>query len=615
MSQFTVPLSRLLHGKHNPRKVKPAREAHDRLVALIRAHGLIHPLVVRPAEGKPKYFQVIAGDRRLAALKEIHRNNGDPKVPCVLRKVDQTTADALSLGENFAREPMHPLDEAEAFANLATREGKGAKAIAAEFGVNEHYVRQRMKLATLAAPIKTAYRQNGIDTATAEAFAAVPEDRQLDVWKELNGRPLNADQVRSVIANDWIDAEQAIFDRSTLPESAISQDLFGQRVLIERQAFLTAQTNALIEEQKQLTDDGWSEAVIAKQEDVQDRLLSMNPLPPEYDDVTARKLAKVESDRRKLHKLATSIPDNDERRIKRLRERFVKLADNERAILKAGTLAFSEATKSRASVFLILGADGTVRREYRLPRPKPKGSGNGSDAAGSRVAERPPTSEDLADRQLAETFTHQALCVREALYKNVLARKRILAMVLHEKVRSEAMAIRHDANGTTLHAHGEGFKSSARDRIAAIRAKLDPLAEHHFVDDEAAYKLFEKLPEKKLDALIDLLVVELVTAHHLRPTALVQHLADELKVNVRDDWRPDANWLSAYQKIQLAHLLTELKGPVHAPPPERKKSDLVDQIQKLFADAATGNLEDKSLISKLNAWLPANLCSQNAADK
>ena len=38
MSQFTVPLSRLIHGKHNPRKVKPAREAHDRLVALIRAH-------------------------------------------------------------------------------------------------------------------------------------------------------------------------------------------------------------------------------------------------------------------------------------------------------------------------------------------------------------------------------------------------------------------------------------------------------------------------------------------------------------------------------------------------------------------------------------------------
>jgi ParB-like chromosome segregation protein Spo0J len=51
-----------------------AREAHDRLVTLIGAHGLLRPLVVRPAQDKPKYFQVIASDRRLAALKEVHRN-------------------------------------------------------------------------------------------------------------------------------------------------------------------------------------------------------------------------------------------------------------------------------------------------------------------------------------------------------------------------------------------------------------------------------------------------------------------------------------------------------------------------------------------------------------
>src|SRR5437660_9874814 len=111
--QLSVPLSHLVPSRRNPRKVKPSREAHQRLVALIRSQGLLQPLVVRSAEGKPKRFEVVAGDRRLRALREIHRSDGDPKIPCVLRNVDTATADAMSLGENFGRDAMHALDEAD----------------------------------------------------------------------------------------------------------------------------------------------------------------------------------------------------------------------------------------------------------------------------------------------------------------------------------------------------------------------------------------------------------------------------------------------------------------------------------------------------------------------
>ena len=74
--QFTVPLSRLHPSKRNPRRAKPDREAHRRLVALIKAHGLLQPLVVRPCEDKPKHFLVIAGNRRLAVLREIMNPEG-----------------------------------------------------------------------------------------------------------------------------------------------------------------------------------------------------------------------------------------------------------------------------------------------------------------------------------------------------------------------------------------------------------------------------------------------------------------------------------------------------------------------------------------------------------
>src|SRR5438045_360901 len=99
--QLAVPLSHLVPSRRNPRKVKPSREAHQRLVALIRSQGLLQPLVVRQIEGKGKRYEVVAGDRRLRALREIHKGNGDPKILCVLRDVDAVTADAMSLGENF----------------------------------------------------------------------------------------------------------------------------------------------------------------------------------------------------------------------------------------------------------------------------------------------------------------------------------------------------------------------------------------------------------------------------------------------------------------------------------------------------------------------------------
>lgn len=162
---ISIPLSRLASSKRNPRKVKPSQQSHETLVALIRAHGLLQPLVVRPVDGKAQQYEVVAGHRRLRALKEVHRQDGDVRIPCVVRKVDAETADALSLGENFGREPMHPLDEAEAFDKLASGDGKDADTIAAEFGVEVRYVRQRMKLAGLRKEVKDAYRDGQISTA------------------------------------------------------------------------------------------------------------------------------------------------------------------------------------------------------------------------------------------------------------------------------------------------------------------------------------------------------------------------------------------------------------------------------------------------------------------
>jgi len=611
--RVNVALSKLRPSRQNPRWVKPRPEAHRRLVASIRAFGLLEPLVVRPIPDKSGEFQVIAGNRRLAALRQVHRDSkDDPKISCEVRDVDDPTAGALSLSENFVREAMHPLDEAEAFAKLAADEAKGAESIASQFGVTERYVRQRMKLAGLADVVKTAFREDRIDTGTAEAFSAVPEDRQLAIWQELNGSPRHAEQVRNIIATAWIDSAHALFDLSVLPESAVSRDLFSDRVLIERQAFMEAQSQALAKEKEALREEGWAEVVTGRREEVQDRLYAMQVPEQEFDLKTARKLEKLDGRRQKLEAKLENVKDDDQEAIQAVQLRIDTLEKVANEIVEAAPKFFGEATKAVGTVFLSLDPDGQVRREFRLPRPQGRRSGNGNGRVGEASSggqPEPPTSDDLSDRQLAATFTHQALAVREALLKAPGSRKRILAMILHEKVRSEALAIRHEANGITLHAtQDESFASAPARRVKEKRAELDPFAEDHFVEDQAAYDRLGELSDSRVDKLIDLLTVECVTAHLQRRTDLVHKLSAELKVNIRAFWRPDAGWLAGYQKIQLVHLMAEFHGSTYKPANEsRKKSELVEVLAKLFSDAADGKIENKELAERVNQWLPSNL--------
>ena len=615
--RIDVPLSKLLAGKRNPRRVRPAREAHHRLVALIRSQGLLQPLVIRPAGSKPGSYLVIAGNRRLAALKEIHRGDGDPKIACVLKDVDDPTADAYALGENFGREPMHPLDEAEAFARLASHDGKDADAIASEFGVTARYVRQRMKLASLTADVKAAYRDDAIDTATAEAFASAPPDRQKVIWQEVCNRSphaLHAQHVRNVIAGEWIKAEHALFDVLALPPSAVSQDLFSDQVLVERSAFVEAQTRALEAERTKLTEDGWREVVVAKYDDASDRLRAMEMPEREYDADTDARLQKLDERWSKLELRAEALAEDDEAGREKLERKFEEIEAEQRELEQSAQVVYSESTKSAATVFLLCLPDGQVRREVRVPRRSRRvgdtadRSSRGGDGAGSTPGTPAPSSNELSERQTAMAFAHEAIAVRSALLEDRKVLRRVLALVLSGGVRgSDGLAIRRDANAVTLAAEQDDFKSSAFDRLRKLRAEHDPFVDESFVLEVDALPKLAKLKDDKLDALIELLVVECLTANLARPTPLIRLLAGELQVDVRQTWTPDGHWLSGYTKAQLAHLLVELKGSMHAPSPDRKKSDLVVQLATLFEQARDGKLEDAALAVRVNRWLPLAL--------
>ena len=207
-----VPLALLELAPENVRTTPASAAADAGLKASISAHGIIENLVVYPAaEGR---FAVAAGGRRFEQAKALAADGvfgPDHPMPCRVQP-DAQTAHELSLAENFEREDMHPADEVVAFRACADA-GTSVAVIAARFGVSEHTVAQRLRLAHAAPELLDAYRADDMDLATLMAFTVTTDPaRQRAVWEELKAqgyRP-SARQVKRRLTEGRVPADAAI---------------------------------------------------------------------------------------------------------------------------------------------------------------------------------------------------------------------------------------------------------------------------------------------------------------------------------------------------------------------------------------------------------------------
>lgn len=168
-----IELKNLKTASVNVRK-RGAKDVAD-LVPSIRSLGVFQPLLVRPnCEG----YEIVAGQRRYHALQVLEKEGVNDPVPCiVMEKNDDAKAIEASLAENVARLPMDEIDQYKAFAALI-KQGQSVDNIAAQFGVTERLVRQRLAIANLIGPILTAYRKDLIQPATLRLLILVTKAQQ-----------------------------------------------------------------------------------------------------------------------------------------------------------------------------------------------------------------------------------------------------------------------------------------------------------------------------------------------------------------------------------------------------------------------------------------------------
>lgn len=189
-----VAVEKVLPNPRQPRGSLDPAELEE-LTASVREHGVLQPLIVTPGEADGKYV-LIAGERRLQAA----RLAGLTSVPVIVRPASDQQRLELAIIENVQRADLSPLEEAEAYRQLAVDFNLSHEEIAARVGKSRVAVTNTLRLLKLPDSVKNALIERRISEGHARALLALPTAAaQTAALRTILSQELNVRQTEELV--------------------------------------------------------------------------------------------------------------------------------------------------------------------------------------------------------------------------------------------------------------------------------------------------------------------------------------------------------------------------------------------------------------------------------
>jgi ParB family chromosome partitioning protein len=144
------------------------------LVASIREHGVLQPLLVRQIDSG---YQLIAGERRLRAAQEAELAD----LPVIVMEVSDKDAAEITLIENLQREDLNPIEEAEGYHSLSEQFGMTQEQIAERVGKGRATVANALRLLTLPDNVRDLLSEGKLSAGHAKVLMTldIPREQEL----------------------------------------------------------------------------------------------------------------------------------------------------------------------------------------------------------------------------------------------------------------------------------------------------------------------------------------------------------------------------------------------------------------------------------------------------
>lgn len=603
-----IPLSKLIASSANVRRTGRSTNIGE-LAASIEAHGLLQNLTVRPVmngKKKPEAFEVIAGGRRLAALKVLAKRKAlpaDAVIPCNI--VVEGIAEEISLAENALQCPMHPADQYEAFAKLHDEHGMRPEDIAARFGVTPAVVKQRLKLGAVSPKLMKLYRSGELNLDQLTAFAITDDHKKQErVWSELPSFNREREAILHALSEGQVrsDDRRAVFVGAKAYEAAsgvIVRDLFdseGGGFFADAELLGRLAREKLQGFADEVSAEGWKWVVVEPEFD-HGMMAEMRRIYPE-----AVKLSS--SERKQLRKLQTrydalcgkyadaEMPEKIAAQCNRLECAIEALDKHE----------FKGADFAIAGAIVTLSHDGEVRVEQGLVRREDEPSKKGkTDKKGSEI-EQADGKAPLSERLIADLTAHRTAGLRNELAQNsgmaVIATVHALAAATFFSGSGDVSCLQMTPRSVSLATHASGIEESPASRQIAERHEA--WAKRLPRDPATLWNVIHGLSDSERLGLLAhcvSLTVNAVRASGHRHAVAIDHadiLARELALDMTAYWQPTAE--SYFGRVAKERIIEA----VHEGVTEAAAKNIAGMKKQPMAETAAKLLAGKG-------WLPALL--------
>lgn len=610
-----VPLSRLVLRPTGRNVRKTPRMSIPELAASIQRVGLLQNLIVI-ASADGEHYEVVAGGRRLAALKLLakkQRISKEWEVPCLL--VADGTARTASLTENVQREAMHPADQFEAFAALVA-EGRPIEDIAADFSVSPLVVQRRLKLANVSPRLLADYRAEAVSLDQLMALAITDDHTAQEVaFYDAPTWQRQPSALRDRLTEREIDAYRhplvrfVGLDTYEAAGGGVRRDLFAEgdagvyltdaalldRLAQDRLAGIAAEVKA----------EGWA-WVDATPGVTHADLHAFQRAPRERREPTKREAQRIEKLQAKMQELAAAVDDaldvDDEEKADALQEEGEAVGEQLQA-LEDGLQDYSPTVKAAAGAIVTIDRNGQavihcgLLREAEakalrtLERLRQGFSGEDAvndDEGEDGDSEGQPKTAAMSDRLAQRLSAHRtaALQIEVARHPQVA-----LAALVHGMVQTvlQESHYGHDLPlGVSLKVQDrlEGMAPDWPESPAAVALReLQQVAGEALPEDSA--ELFAALLAKSQDELVRLLAVCVaVTVDVVTPRTTRQQPGEELAQAVGLDmaawWKPSNE--GYFRHVPKAAILEAVEqfAPSHVTRLAKlKKADIASEAERL----------------------------------
>ena len=176
-----VSPEQIVPNPQQPRKHFDEKSLNE-LAQSIRAQGVLQPLVVRKHPEFSNKYELVAGERRWRALKQIDI----AQVPVVLRNVSDNEILEVSLLENIQRENLTVIEEAQSYLDLLQIHAYTQEELAKKLGRDRSTIANMLRLLQLPSALKNDLETGRITSGHARSILSLPnEGSQLEMRQRL----------------------------------------------------------------------------------------------------------------------------------------------------------------------------------------------------------------------------------------------------------------------------------------------------------------------------------------------------------------------------------------------------------------------------------------------